>query len=135
MDGCHHFASVRTQLLNIFSSETTWSLETKLWWNGSWVIHFQNCVRQSRPQPTWSLLLKIKKGDEIQKIVISETTGPIGTKLCYCLLSSVTIFVYNRSAISVNRRDVSQGDSGEEIALWLLTSLCTSAKREVEVAL
>jgi hypothetical protein len=27
------------------------------------------------------------------------------------------------------------GDSGEEVALWLLTSLCTSAKREVEVAL
>jgi hypothetical protein len=24
---------------------------------------------------------------------------------------------------------------GEEVALWLLTSLCTSAKREVEVAL
>jgi hypothetical protein len=28
-----------------------------------------------------------------------------------------------------------EGDSGEKIALWLLTSLCTSAKREVEVAL
>ena len=28
-----------------------------------------------------------------------------------------------------------EGDSGEEIALWLLTSLCTSGKREVEVAL
>ena len=28
-----------------------------------------------------------------------------------------------------------EGDSGEEVALWLLTSLCTSAKREVEVAL
>jgi hypothetical protein len=27
------------------------------------------------------------------------------------------------------------GDSDEEVALWLLTSLCTSAKREVEVAL
>jgi hypothetical protein len=25
--------------------------------------------------------------------------------------------------------------SGEEVALWLLTSLCTSAKGEVEVAL
>jgi hypothetical protein len=32
-------------------------------------------------QPTWSLLLELKKGDEIQKIFISETTGPIGTKL------------------------------------------------------
>ena len=28
-----------------------------------------------------------------------------------------------------------KGDSGEEVALWLLTSLCTSAKREMEVAL
>jgi hypothetical protein len=27
------------------------------------------------------------------------------------------------------------GDLGEEVTLWLLTSLCTSAKREVEVAL
>jgi hypothetical protein len=36
-------------------------------------------------QPTWSLLLKIKKGDEISKIFISETTGPIGTKLCLVL--------------------------------------------------
>ena len=25
-----------------------------------------------------------------------------------------------------------EGDSDEEVALWLLTSLCTSAKREVE---
>jgi hypothetical protein len=24
-----------------------------------------------------------------------------------------------------------EGDSGEEVALWMLTSLCTSAKREV----
>ena len=28
-----------------------------------------------------------------------------------------------------------EGNSGKEVALWLLTSLCTSAKREVEVAL
>ena len=28
-----------------------------------------------------------------------------------------------------------EGDSGKEVALWLLNSLCTSAKREVEVAL
>ena len=32
-------------------------------------------------QPTWLLLLEIKKGDEILKICISETTGPIETKL------------------------------------------------------
>ena len=28
-----------------------------------------------------------------------------------------------------------EGNSGEKVALWLLTSLCTSVKREVEVAL
>jgi hypothetical protein len=28
-----------------------------------------------------------------------------------------------------------EGNSGKEVALWLLTSLCSSAKREVEVAL
>jgi hypothetical protein len=33
-------------------------------------------------QPTWPLLLKIKKGVKFKKIFISETTGPIGTKLC-----------------------------------------------------
>jgi hypothetical protein len=31
---------------------------------------------------TITLLLKIKKGDEIKKIFISETTGTIGTKFC-----------------------------------------------------
>jgi hypothetical protein len=30
-------------------------------------------------------VLKIKKRDEIKKILISETTGPIGTKLCLVL--------------------------------------------------
>jgi len=28
-----------------------------------------------------------------------------------------------------------EGDSGKEVTLWLLTLLCTIAKREVEVAL
>jgi hypothetical protein len=71
-------SSVRTQLLKIFSSETTWPFKTKLWWNGP------SKIVSGSPdlQPTWSLLLKRKKGDEIQKIFISETTGPIGTKLC-----------------------------------------------------
>ena len=75
-------SSVRIQSLKIFSSDTTWPLETKLWWNGPWVIPFQNCVRQSRPPTNMVAVTKNKKGDEIQKIFISETTGPIGTKLC-----------------------------------------------------
>jgi hypothetical protein len=52
----------RTQLLSIFSSETTWPLETKLWWNGPWVIPFQNCVRQSRPPTNMIAVTKNKKG-------------------------------------------------------------------------
>jgi hypothetical protein len=28
-----------------------------------------------------------------------------------------------------------EGDSGKEVTLWLLTLLCTSARREMEVAL
>ena len=33
----------------------------------------------------------------------------------------------------IRRTDITL--EGEEVALWLLTSLCTSAKREVKVAL
>jgi hypothetical protein len=63
LDGC-------TQLLKIFSSETTWSFEAKLWWNGPWVIPFQNCVRQSRPD-------KILKGD-YQRIILAKFESMIG---------------------------------------------------------
>jgi hypothetical protein len=31
--------------IQIFSSETTGPIATKLWWNGPWVAPFQNCVR------------------------------------------------------------------------------------------
>jgi hypothetical protein len=55
-------SSVRTQLLKIFSSETTWPLKTKLWWNGPLVIPFQNCVRQSRPSANMVAVTKNKKG-------------------------------------------------------------------------
>ena len=54
-------SSVRTQLLQIFSSETTWPPETKLWWNGPWVMPFQNCVRQSRPPTNMVAVTKNKK--------------------------------------------------------------------------
>jgi hypothetical protein len=33
----------------IFSSETTELISTKLCWNDSWVVPFQNCVRHFRP--------------------------------------------------------------------------------------
>jgi hypothetical protein len=81
---CHHFASV-VRPYTILSSETTWSLKTKLWWNGPWLIPFQNCVRQSRPPTNMVAVTKNKKGDDILKIFISETTAPIGTKRCLVL--------------------------------------------------
>jgi hypothetical protein len=75
-------SSVRPQLLKIFSSETTWPIKTKLWWNGPWVILFHNGVRQSRHPTNMAAVTKNnQKGDEILEIFISETTGPIGTKL------------------------------------------------------
>jgi hypothetical protein len=38
------------------------TLETKLWWNGPWVIPFQNCVRQFRPPTNMVAVTKNKKG-------------------------------------------------------------------------
>ena len=55
-------SSVRPQLLKIFSSETTWPLKTKLWWNGPWVIPFQNCVRQSRQPTNMATVAKNRNG-------------------------------------------------------------------------
>ena len=46
-------------------------------------------------------------------------------------LSLAAIFVHGTKWSNL----IEQGDSGEEVALWLLTSLCTSVKREVEVTL
>jgi hypothetical protein len=46
----------------IFSSETTWPIKTKLWWNDPWVIPFQNCVRQTRPPTNMAAVTKNKKG-------------------------------------------------------------------------
>jgi hypothetical protein len=56
-----HRSSVGTQLLRIFSSETTWPFKTKLWWNRPLVITFQNCVRQSRPPTNMVAVTKNKK--------------------------------------------------------------------------
>ena len=49
-------------LKKIFSSETTEPISTKLCWNDSWVIPFQNCVRWSRLPTKMAAKLKIEKG-------------------------------------------------------------------------
>ena len=54
---------------------------TKLWWNGRGWSPSKIVSGIPDLQPTWSLLLKIKKWDAIFKIFISETTRPIRTKL------------------------------------------------------
>ena len=86
MSFCHHFASVvrpSTITKNLFSSETTWPLKDKLWWNGPLVISFQNYGPQFRHPNNMAAVTKNKKGvGEILLIFISETTGPIGNKLC-----------------------------------------------------
>ena len=52
----------------IFSSETIWTILPKLYWNGPWVVPFQNYVRWPRSLTNMAARLKIeKKGDEFQK--------------------------------------------------------------------
>ena len=41
------------KLKKIFSSETTEPISTKLCWNDSWVVLFQNCVRHFITRPRW----------------------------------------------------------------------------------
>ena len=54
------------KFLNVFSSETTEPISTKLCWNDSWMIPFQNCVRWSRLPTKMAAKLKIeKRGYEI----------------------------------------------------------------------
>ena len=66
---CHHWASVVRPLtfhILINSSEATGPIWTKLWWNGPWMVPFQNCVRWSRLPTKMAAKLKIeKRGDEI----------------------------------------------------------------------
>jgi hypothetical protein len=52
--------------INIFSSETTGRIATKLWWNDPWMAPFQKFVRWFRFPTKISAKLKIeKRGDEI----------------------------------------------------------------------
>ena len=45
-------------LKQIFSSETTEPISTKLCWNDPWVVPFQNCVRQRRPLTKMAAITK-----------------------------------------------------------------------------
>ena len=66
----------------INSSKTTGPIWTKLWWNGPWVIPFQNCVRQPRPPFKMAAITKNRNSAKNHmKIIFSETAGPIGPKL------------------------------------------------------
>jgi hypothetical protein len=61
---CHHFAPVvrPSTITKKISSESTLPIKTKFWWNGPWVIPFQIFSGSPELQPTWPLLLNIKKG-------------------------------------------------------------------------
>ena len=62
---CYHWSSViRLSLafcILINSSETTGPIWTKLWWNGPWVVPFQNCVRQFPPPTKMAAITKNRK--------------------------------------------------------------------------
>ena len=52
------------------------------------------------------------------------------------MLQKKKIIAYTCTFFVCSHHDITlEGDLGKEVALWLLTSLCTSAEREVEVAL
>ena len=69
------------EILKIFISETTGTIATKLCLYSPWMTPFQNCVRQSIHPTNMATVAKNRNGgDEI--MFPSETTGPIGFKLC-----------------------------------------------------
>jgi hypothetical protein len=52
-------------IFKIFISETTRPIRTKLYLHNSWMTPFHIVSGNPDIHPTWPLLLKIKKGDEI----------------------------------------------------------------------
>ena len=72
-----------------FSSETIEPFSTKLCWDDSWVVLFQNCIWHFRPPTKMATTaeLNLTNGRTIWEIPIkifsSETTGPIATKLLW----------------------------------------------------
>ena len=78
-----------------FFSETTWTIETKLCWNNSWMAPFQNCVRWSRLPTKMAAKLKIeKRGDEILifHCCFSVSQNELKCNCCYMARSSLTLF-------------------------------------------
>jgi hypothetical protein len=63
---------------------------------------------------------------DIEDLAIITPNGDV-------IISSLTMTVSYKCTLNAGL--TLEGDSGEEVALWLLTTLCTSAKREVEVDL
>ena len=72
-------------------------------------------------------------GDLNYDLLSVDKGTPLNTVCDICgienIIKGATCFTKDAPGLTL------EGDSGKEVALWLLTSLCTSAKREVEVAL
>ena len=83
---CHHFASVvRPSTITKKSSLLKLRGQLRPNFGGMVLGRFTSKIVSDSPdlQPTWPLLLKIKRGEvKLKKMFISVTTGPIGTKLC-----------------------------------------------------
>ena len=56
-------------LKQIFSSETTEPISTKLCWNDPWVVTFQNCVRQLRPVSKMAAITQNRNFFKWQKLL------------------------------------------------------------------
>ena len=56
-------------LKQIFSSETTEPISTKLCWNDHWVVSFQNCVRQRRPVSKMAAITQNRNFFKWQKLL------------------------------------------------------------------
>ena len=71
MSYCHHWVSSVSFHILINSSEATWQIWTKLWWNGPLLVPFQNYVRWPQPPTKKSAILKIENSAKNQMKIFS----------------------------------------------------------------
>ena len=77
------------KVLKIFSSETAWPIGAKFWWNGPYVVPFQNLVKWPHPSAkaadiSWHSFDIGPYGKNVLnklKIFSTETVSPVGTRI------------------------------------------------------
>jgi hypothetical protein len=68
----------------IFSSETTEPISTKLRWNDSWVVLFQNCVRHLRTSTNMVSVTINRTVSQTTKLHLSHHYGVFNGLSKYC---------------------------------------------------